>query len=237
MKIFTNLPASLRVLFGFLRLTAILLAVFWLLLVAFGPWLTNRFQSNPNLTISMGEVTLQPNQGALELKSDSAKSGALVLSSLRGTLQMDIGSKDARLVSAVRLTLFPAIMVFAACSWVLFGSLRSVCANIESGEVFSEKNLRLVRRIGATIIAYSLIGGLVWIWSSYVISAYLSQHVVVTGIQNGLQFPAGARALFFNLSPALFSTPGGLITGCLVLVVAEAFRQGLNLKTENDLTV
>jgi hypothetical protein len=35
----------------------------------------------------------------------------------------------------------------------------------------------------------------------------------------------------------MFTTQGGVLIGALVLVVAEAFRQGLNLKTENDLTV
>jgi Protein of unknown function (DUF2975) len=35
----------------------------------------------------------------------------------------------------------------------------------------------------------------------------------------------------------LFSAQSGLVTGLLVLVISEAFRQGLALKTENDLTV
>jgi hypothetical protein len=34
-----------------------------------------------------------------------------------------------------------------------------------------------------------------------------------------------------------FAGVGGLIIGCLVLMLSEAFRQGLALKTENDLTV
>jgi len=225
----------LRSLFGFLRVMTVLLAVFWLFLTLFGPWLTNRFQSRPNLVVSLGDVSLPSNPGAMELKSDTARPGALALKSLRGTLEVDIGSNDAGLVRAVRLALIPALVIFAAFSWILFSALRNVCANIALGDVFSERNLRLVRGIGVTLIVYSLAGGLVWMWGSYVFSDYLARHVVLTGISSGLQWPVGS--LFFNLSPGALTSPGGLVTGCLVLVVAEAFRQGLNLKTENDLTV
>lgn len=65
----------------------------------------------------------------------------------------------------------------------------------------------------------------------------VSQHVVLTGLKTSLPFAPGTGSLRFNLSPGLFTAQGGLLLGCLVLVVAEAFRQGLKLKTENDLTV
>jgi len=237
MKLFTNLPGKLRVLFGALRLLSLLFSIFWLLAALFGPWLTNRFQSKPNLVVALGTVSLQLDKGAMELKPDSAPTGSLELKNLQGTLHIDIGSNDAPLISAVRLTLFPAVVVFAVFSWVMFGSLRCVCANIERGDVFSEKNLRMVRGIGLTLIGYSVAGLPIGLWSAYVISKYLSQHAVLTGLGGGLHLPAWTGATFFHLSPTLASSPGGFVTGCLVLVVAEAFRQGLDLKTENDLTV
>src|SRR6478736_5393525 len=113
MKIFSNLPGNLRVLFGALRQVSMLLSVFWLLAALFGPWLTNRFQSKPNLVVALGTVGLQFDPGAMELKPDTAPRGSLELKNLQGTLQLDIGSDDAPLVSAVRWTLLPAIAVFA----------------------------------------------------------------------------------------------------------------------------
>jgi len=128
--------------------------------------------------------------------------------------------------------------VLIVFSYVLFTSLRNLCANLERGDVFNEENLRLVRRIGGYLIAYSLIGAGLEMWGSYILGGYFSQHVVLTGLKTSFQFPNGAGALqFFNRSAGLLTTQGGLLVGCLVLVVAEAFRQGLKLKTENDLTV
>ncbi len=237
MKLFTNLPGNLRVLFGFLRILTVIMATFWLLTLTFNTWLQNRFVDEPKLMVTVGEISLPAAPGAVGLSADRAKPGSLNLPALRGTLQMDLCSKDAALVSALRWTMIPSMVVIVAFSWILFSSLRNVCANIERGEVFSDTNLRLVRGIGVTLIVYSLVGTGLEIWASQVMGGYLSQHVVLTGLQTSLQVAGGSGPLHFNFSPGLLSAQGGLITGCLVLVVAEAFRQGLKLKTENDLTV
>ena len=233
MKILTNLPGNLRALFGFLRFLTILMVAFWLLMLTFNTWIQKRFVDEPKLMVTMGEVSLATAPGAVGLNSDSAKPGSLDLQSLRGTVQVDLCSKDTALVSALRWTMIPSMVVAIAFALFLFGSLRNVCANIERGEVFSDNNLRLVRGIGLTLIVYSLVGAGLEIWASHVMGGYLNQHVVLSG----LQVPSGSGAMRFNLSPGVISYPGGLVTGCLVLVVAEAFRQGLKLKTENDLTV
>lgn len=233
MKILTNLPGNLRALFGLLRFLAIMMAAFWLLTLTFHTWIQNRFVDEPKLIVTMGEVSLPTAPGAVGLSSDRAKPGSLVLQSLRGTLQMDLCSKDAALVTALRWTMIPSMVVVMAFSWFLFSSLRHICANIEKKEVFSDRNLRLVREIGVILIAYSLVGTGLEFWASHVMNGYLSQHVVLTG----LQLSSGSGAMHFSLPSGVISYPGGLVTGCLVLMVAEAFRQGLKLKTENDLTV
>ena len=237
MKIFSTLPGYLRVFFGFMRGLTVVFAVFWLLLLTLGTWLETRFASKPNLSVTLGEVSLQTTPGALALTSHTAKPDSLVLHGLRGQLNLDVLNGDAELISAARWTILPAMAAGLAYSWMLFGALRHVCANIERGEVFSEKNLRLVRSIGVILIAYSFVHGAIALWGSHVMGGYLSAHVALTGLGEAIRFPATAGALQFTLSGDLFPSLGGLITGCLVLVVSEAFRQGLALKTESDLTV
>lgn len=227
MKLFTNLPGSLRFLFGVLRVFTVLLAAFWLLALMFGPSIQKRFTDEPKLMVTVGEVLLRVDPATLALESDTAKPGSLAMGDLRGTLQMDLISNDAKLVSALRWTVFPAMLAFIAFAWMFFGSLRAVCANIERGEVFSERNMRLVNAIGLILIVYSLASMAVGLWGSHVMQGYFTQHVLLKGFQ------VGPGAVGF-LVPSGF---GGLIAGCMVLVVSEAFRQGLALKTENDLTV
>jgi len=156
---------------------------------------------------------------------------------LRGTLQVDLASNDAALASAFRQAIFPsmAVLIFF-CLCALHRPARRV-RQPRRGEVFNEANLRLVRRIGVSLIAYAVISAGLEIWASHVLGDYFHRHVVLTGLQASLPFAGGAQTLQYHLSPGLITAEGGVLIGLLVLVVAEAFRQGLNLKAENDLTV
>jgi hypothetical protein len=238
MNIFTNLPRNLRRLFGFLRIMTVIMAVFWLLTLGYNTWIQNRFMHDSRLFASVGEISLPVAPGSVGLDSDTATPGSLKLESLRGTMQVDLCSNDTALVSALRWSIIPSMAVLIIFSYVLFTSLRSVCANLERGDVFNEENSRLVQRIGLSLVAYSLIGAGLEFWASHVLGGYFSQHVLLTGLKTSLQFSNGIGPLdFFHLSVGLFTPQGELLVGCLVLVVAEAFRQGLKLKTENDLTI
>ena len=237
MKIVTNLPGTLRAIFGFLRVMAVIMAVFWFLTLTFNPWIQARVGHNAGLMATVGEIALPAEPKSVGLSSDRAAPGALVLQSMRGTLQADLCSSDTELVAALRWSIIPSMAVLIIFAFVVFSALRNLCANLERGEAFNEENLRLVRRIGAVLIAYSLIGAALEFWASHILGGYFNQHVVLTGLKASLPFPGGPAAQFFRFPVGLFSSWGGLLAGSLVLVVAEAFRQGLNLKTENDLTV
>lgn len=231
MKMFTNLPGNLRALFGALRIVSVLFGFFWLLILLVGSWVPKQFSDEPRLMVTVGDLLLRVDPAAVALKSDTAKAGSLGLSFMRGSLQMDLCSQDARLVSALRQTVLPSVAVLVAFSWILFGALRQVCANLERGEAFSEKNLRLVRSIGLTLIAYSLTSAGAGIWGAHVMGDYLAQHVNLTGL------PTPVGALGFLVPAGWVTLSGGLVIGCLVLAVSEAFRQGLALKTESELTI
>ena len=239
MKKITSLPGNLRVLFGILRILTVASAIVWILILAFFAWIPNRSNDKPKLLISVGDVSLQSDPGAIGLKADTAKPDALGLVDLRGSLQMDLCSEDRTLVSALRWSTLPSIAVLVAFGWLFFGSLRELCANIERRNVFSEENLRLVRGIGWIMIGNSLVGMAVGFWSQHVMNAYLSQHVVLTGIKTGLALPGGAGTTQFIIGSGQlpFTGQSDLVIGCVVLMLSEAFKQGLALKTESELTV
>jgi hypothetical protein len=237
MKTFPNLAGILRFYFGLARALTLVFTALWLIGLLFGPSFQRFFVDEPKLMVSVGEASLKTEPAAVELRSDSAKPGSLLLPDLKGSLQMDLMSKVAALVSVLRWALIPSIVVLAVFSWLLFTSLLRVCANIERREAFSESNLRLVRNIGVILLAYNLTGLVAQFWSAHVMDGYLGHHVTLSGIKTALQFPGGLGALHYNLTGGYFPTEGGFVTGLVVLLVAEAFRQGLALKTENDLTI
>lgn len=239
MKIFTNLPGNLRALFSFLRFITVVVAAFWLLMFTFNVWIQRHYTDNPRVTFAFGEGYLLTEPNAVALSSEGAKPGSLGLVNLRGGLQVDLCNSGAALESAILWSVIPVLAVATVFLWSLFDSLRSMCANIERGEVFSERNLLLVRRIGWIFIGNSLVGFASALWAAHLLGGYLSRHVALTGLKTGLQFPGGLGALSFTMPSGTipFAGLGGLVIGCLVLVLSEAFRQGLALKAENDLTV
>lgn len=230
MKIYPNLAGSLRFYFGLARALALVFAAFWFLILTFSPSFRNFFGNESKLMVSVGEARLQTDSGAVSLASDTAKAGSLAVVNLRGSLQADLLSQDAALVSALRWTIYPCIVVFAVFTWCLFSSLRDMCGNIDRGEAFSEKNLGVVKRIGLIFISSSLAGLGAQLWAAHSMGGYLTQHVIFSGIKNG-------GPVQFMLPGGMFPFEGGLVTGFVVLLLTAAFRQGLNLKTENDLTV
>jgi hypothetical protein len=237
MKIFSNLPGTLRVLFRFLRLMTVIFGVFWTLTLIYNTWIQKNLGHNTRLLVTVGEIDLPAAPDALGLTSNTAAAGSLSFSSLRGRLQADLASNDAGLASVLRMAIVPSMAALVVFSYILFGALGRVCCNLERGNVFNEENLRLVRRVGVILIVYSLVSGALEVWASAVLGGYFNQHVVLTGLATAIPFGSGAGALHFGLLTSMFTTQGGVLIGALVLVVAEAFRQGLNLKTENDLTV
>jgi hypothetical protein len=237
MKIFNNLPGALRVLFRFLRVMTIIFAVFWSIVLVYNTWIQKRFGHDAKLMVTVGEIALPVARGVFDLSSNTATTGSLALESMRGKLQVDLASQDTALTSAVRQAIIPSMVALIVFCYLMFSSLACVCANLERGEAFNAQNLCLVRRIGGYLIFYSLVGAGLEHWASFVLAGYFDQHVVLTGLATTMPFTGRSGALQFGLIPGMFTAQGGFLLGLLVLVVAEAFRQGLNLKAENDLTV
>jgi len=237
MKIFTNLPGALRVLFRFLRVITIICAVSWSITLLSNAWIKRNFGHESKFMVTVGEIALPVARGAFDLSTNTGAAGSLALESVRGKLQVDLASQDTALTSAVHQAIIPSMAALIVFCYLMFSSLACVCANLERGEAFNEQNLRLVRRVGIYLVVYSLVGAGLEQWASFVLAGYFEQHVALTGLATSMPFTGRSGALQFGLTPGMFSAQGAFLLGLLVLVVAEAFRQGLNLKTENDLTV
>ncbi len=183
-------------------------------------------------TVSIDDIYLRADTQALGLdfKTSESTTGRVRLDSLQGNLSLDLFSNDRAMAAAAWLGFIPRITILFGLGWYLLGLLRDLCANFASGEVLSENNLKLIRRIGWTFVIVTFINIATKFWSNWVIGGYLKSHVLLTS-------GAGTRPMEIALSGGTFSALDDLITGLLVLVLCEAFRQGLALKAENDLTV
>lgn len=231
MKLFTNLPGNLRALFGFLRILTLLTAFSWLGGAIFFSPLLGRWLPERNFHITMGDVALKAAPDSIRLKEDTGKADSLRLRNLRGSLRANFSTRSEPLQARLAMSIIPAALVVFITSYLLFTALRNLCAQLEAGQVFTEQNLLLVRRIGLVLVVSSVANAILSVWAAFIMSTYLNAHAV---LGNGLEF---AGQVAFELPTGPLSIPAGLIIGSLVLMVTEAFRQGMKLKAENDLTV
>lgn len=229
MKLFTNLAATLRVVFSFLRVASlipVLLVVLGLVLV---PWMKERLDPGTRLSVAVGEISLPGSETRIEPKQSDGDPAPVGIEEERGELKVDLLSLDGAGRLAVWQTLLPSKLLLAVFGWVLFGLLRNICANIGRGEIFTSRNVTMVETLGVVMIAYNLgCSGVEW-WARQAMGGYIQAHfALVTPRVTEL-----ATGRLFDLE----TSPPSLLIGVLVLLMAEVFRQGLALKTENDLTV
>ncbi|HVS52506.1 MAG TPA: DUF2975 domain-containing protein [Opitutaceae bacterium] len=113
------------------------------------------------------------------------------------------------------------VLAFAWCHM-----LARLFRNVQRGDIFSDLNLRLIRRAAAIQVACSLLFSALSLSQSHELVAYLAAHT-----QLKLQAAFSASSIVRHLDI------GGLVTGLVMLTIAEVFRRGLALQTEADLTV
>jgi hypothetical protein len=171
-------------------------------------------------------LELKFTEPAISLHSENSAPGDIKVKKFSGRLEINRRSADTRLVARARWLAIPVRLLLLAYAFCLFTFLKQLCANMEGGTIFSDLNFNLIRKIGVVLVLGDVVGNALVAASHYVLGSYLSQHATVTGVKAKLSF-----------NPATDIQFEGIITGLVVFLVAEAFRQGLALKQENELTV
>ena len=109
--------------------------------------------------------------------------------------------------------------------WV-FLKIADLFKNIREKRVFDDKNIRTLRIMGFSLLTIPFFDH----WAIYVMTKYVISHPELFSKLN-LVFPS-SLSLFPTYSMLYF-----LMAQVVYLAVIEIFRQGLELKSENDLTV
>ncbi len=224
MKKISTLPGCLRLLFGLAQLLLLISGIFWS--AAFGVSLAPRTYAVTQLPFNPVFLEIPP--ALLTIKSPTSNEDEIRITHLSTTLFLNPQTTNRDLAAAIRWTLLPNTIFIFAFYWLLFGRLRKLCARAEEGEIFSEANLRSIRNLGLLIVTGSVIDGGLHLWATHRLGGYLVEHTTITGIN---------ATLTTGTMPILKFPFNDFITGLLIILLAEAFRQGLALKKENDLTI
>jgi hypothetical protein len=232
----SRLPKYFRRLFCFLEIASPIVGLIVCMVVLALPTISNRSE----LILELGPVGLVPDPDALTAKLGDGDSGPLAINDLQGTVS--VKNADQGVLALIRWHTLPLILGCAGFTAVLFDLLRRLFRNVERGESFTERSVRLVHQIGVIIIVFTLLSTAATSWHDQAVASYLTRHATVQGVKMTFATPNdGGYRFTHNGQDVGFHFGGGgilgILTGLLVLSLGEVFRQGLALKKENDLTI
>lgn len=192
-------------------------------------WLTLSFFPKvdfSHLSIPL-EVTLDRTASSLEIESLKLNGANFRFDRLSGVILLNPRSPNPAVTKAIHYAIIPSFLIVCIVSWLICTLLRKICVRVEHGEIFSDTNLRYISNVGLVLLISPFCEGALTLWLRIWLNHFLAAEVKITGIAATLQFGNWDWNSFIK----------EVVTGFLVLLIAEAFRQGLALKKENDLTV
>lgn len=222
MKYSSRLISNVRALFGFVRgLTVVTLVL--LPIIAFLPGSYLNFPNLPLKTPTLVVKNTIPSEPERRIQIED----------LSGRLKFTPATPEDRQLRRV-IALVPG-MAGLLFTFGVAHVLWRVCRNVEHGEIFSLRNVKLLRNLGVLLIIYSVTSVVIELWVGSHVLQYMRDHFSF----NSLELPS-AGPWWVNLkasTPLISINMNQLVIGLLVLCLAEVFRQGLKLQQEAALTV
>ena len=178
------------------------------------------------------EIAGQP--GSVVLRASQGDSDFAV-TAFRGVITLTV-KQAGGMIEVFKQYGLPAILIYTVFFAALFELLRRLFRNVGRGDSFTRQSLRLVQSIGALLIVYSLVSAFAERCFIQAMLSYWSGHaeLLISGMP--VHIPPQHPMSHFSLHGFPFGSPV-FFSGLLVLALSEVFRQGLVIKSENDLTV
>ena len=155
----------------------------------------------------------------------------LVITAFKGAITFVINQAGG-FIEVLKHYGLPLMLLRALFAVALFELLRRLFRNVERRESFTPGTIRLVQFVGVLLIAASVVFAIADSFFATAAVSYFASHTVITVSGTEVRLPQHVymhpHGFIFN--PLVFS-------GLLVLALSEVFRQGLALKSENELTI
>jgi hypothetical protein len=233
MKTSSQLPKFFRRLFGLLEIISPVVGVLVCFLMLALPSVSNQAE----VELELGEVGLMPESGALTVQGSDSKAETISIKNLRGGLWVRNPGEGNGLLALTRWSTVPLIIAYAGFFTLLFDLLRRLFRNVERGESFTERSVRLVHAIGMAVILFTFLSAAATTWHDRAVANYLNQHDTLQEIKMAFVAPHDNSVIVGSHNFEFHFSFVGILAGLLVLSLGEVFRQGLVLKEDNDLTI
>jgi hypothetical protein len=190
------------------RVVAIVMVVVSGLGIVISPWV-----DPPDIEIGFevpAALRFDPDRQPTAIPPGSAE--RVHLDEVNGSLKFSPRNRVLVGVSAAALLVWSALLV-----WVL-SQVQGLFRTLRAGRPFAPANARRIRRVGYAVIGAELVRAVI----AYLGTRYAMTNFVVSGVQFETRFHIDLFVIF---------------CGLMILVIAEAFREGARLSEEQSLTI
>lgn len=192
-----------------------------------------------NLSLDIGEISFSIPPEAYSITSESFGADEIIIEDAIGNVSV----RNPQHVDA-----FLAVFIAPTILLILFGGtmlvailecFRRLFRNVRQGESFHPKTVSLLHKLGGLIILMELGATFGSTWVHLRISQFLRDNLQVEGLETEFLWPAsGPLKLGFGAAETTFGVNiYGILAGFMVIAIGEAFRQGMLLKQEHELTI
>ncbi|MGD0143393.1 MAG: DUF2975 domain-containing protein [Rhizomicrobium sp.] len=172
-----------------------------------------------------GTLVIRPANGDVDLMATV----------FRGTITLFVG-KAGGLIEILKHYGLPLVLVDLLFFAGLFELLRRLFRNVGRGDSFSRHTVLLVQIVGGLLIVFSFVSSFAEGLFTHAVFVYFAEHAVITISGAPIHLPVPDYVMLPRGSGFPFGSPL-FFSGLLVLALSEVFRQGLALKSENELTI
>lgn len=167
----------------------------------------------PRLPLNI-EVAINPETDFITLDLESSPFREYELGRITGELKVKLAGAWAQWIYLV-FALLEIVLIF-----LILHFLRKIVRSVSTGEIFSGVNAKRLRWVGSLLIIESLFYG----GASALITGMNIHDLNVTGSELTVHW-------FLEISH------GGFISGWILLILSEVFRQGAEMKQDQSLTI
>jgi hypothetical protein len=180
----------------------------------------------------IGTVQLAPDTTTF-LKNSGAPDASLHVDGLKADVKVPVGpAADAELKTVARLATLPWMLVAAGAGLVLCEIAQRLLRNLETGEMFSDRNVKLLRIFAMVLIVATVLVRVLEGWGNHVFGQYAAAHLAVAGAR-----PLAVADHVAIAEMQLDLSNADLLVALLLVLIVWAFKEGAALKHDSELTI
>jgi|GEM_PF-2925444 len=171
--------------------------------------------------VSFAPLRLHLEKGAGLIEAPGSRDQDVAIDKLEGTMTFTQPELAAQALASARWPFVAGMLCTGGVGLAILDLLRRMLGSAVRLEVFTAANIRNVRAVGFLLIASGVLKLAAGAWLVSRMTEFMMQHVA-----------GGNRTL-----EAMYQGDASMMTGLLIVALAEVFRQGMTLKEDNRLTI